>query len=147
MPSTRSSGPSPNEIQEIARQTLASMEQRSQLLSLFHRRRKKLLDALATFRAAVRPVDPQQFTEDQFVIVDSALAQVIDGLETSLANHVKATDTAQCMFLGDSIRELRDARQWIVQGCSPDPSRRPTEEERRKHAEQHAADALTKLFV
>lgn len=140
-------GPSPQELQEIARQTLESIEGRNQLLSFFYRRRKGLFDVVAKCRATVRRVDPQQFTDEQFIEVDEALAGVIDALEQHLAHNVQASDTAQCMFLGDSIQEFRDARSWIVQGYSPDPKKRPSDEERRQQAEEHAATELSKLFA
>lgn len=141
------SDPSPTEIQEIARQTLASIERRHQLLSFFYGRRQNLFDTLARLRATVRRTDPQSFTEEQFAQVDAVLADVINLLEEHLAKNVRASDTAQCMFVGDSIQEFRDARSWIVQGYSPDPRKRPSDAERRQRAEEHAATELSKLFA
>lgn len=140
-------GPSPRELQEVARQTLESIEGRSQLLSFFYRSRKHLFDVVAKCRATVRRADPQQFTDQQFVEVDEALAGVIDALEQHLARNVHASDIAQCMFLGDSIQEFREARSWIVQGYSPDPKKRPSDAERRQQAEERAVTELSKLFA
>lgn len=140
-------GPSSRELQEIARQTLASIEGRNQFLGFFYRRQKHLFDVLAKCRAMVRRTDPQHFTEEQFVEVDELLADIINALEQHLARDVHASDTAQCMFLGDSIQEFRHARSWIVQGYSPDPKKRPSSAERRQQAEEHAATELSKLFA
>lgn len=138
--------PSPQQLQEIARQTLASIAQRRQYLKFFGDPRAALFDAVALFREAVRNVDPSRFSEDQFADVVATLAGVIDRLEKRLTI-AHQNDVAARMVLADSIRDLREAKSWIAQGYSPDPAKRPSEEERRRVAEERAAQTLIKLFA
>jgi len=139
--------PSPTDIREIARQTLESVERGHQRLNIFSSRRNQLFDAVAGFRAVVRQIDPGAYAEDNFESVDRSLADVITVLQNHLTTNVQRSDVAQCMFLGDSIRDLREARYWIKQGYSPDPARRPSDDELRARAKAHAATSLTSLFA
>ena len=143
---SEATAPSLADIQEIARRTLQSIGRRNQLLDIFQNRRQALFELVGIFRPLVRSVDPSELSEDQFATIGTVLTRVIDSLEKHLAMNVRRDDVAQCMFLGDSIRDLREAKRWIAQGYSPDPAKRPTEDERRRNAEAHAAQTLASLF-
>jgi hypothetical protein len=137
--------PSPEDLSEIARQTLHSIGDTNELLDLLRDRTLALLDAVALFRFLVRQIDPQGFTEDDFVSVQETIGGVLAAVERHMTTSVRRDDATQCIYLGDSIRDLREARSWIAQGYSPDPAKRPTEEDMRAMTDACAAEAFAEL--
>ena len=127
------------ELEAIARQALASFESRRSLFGLFQKRSAEYFDAVAALRAFVRKIDPNRFNEEQLSEVGAIISRVVTFLEDYLATHVSHRDVTQRIFLADSIRDLRDARHWIAQRYSPDPTKRPSDDERKRLAAEHAA--------
>jgi hypothetical protein len=122
------------------------MERGNVLQRLFEDRRQNLFDSVARLRFVVRRVDPSGFSEDQFAVVVGALGTVIDNLQKRLAD-MDWRDITTCIFLADSVRELRDAKHWISQGYSPDPDGRPAADVRRRLADERGAATLSNLFA
>ena len=143
---TQGHGPSPEELQELGRRTMASLEARRQWLAFWNRRRAALQNTIQRFVELVNEVDPSGFTENHFVLVDRTLSEMIEALERHLAGNVESHDTAQCQVFGDAIRQLREARHWIVQGCSPDPRKRPTQEGLDHLTRERAQEAFKSLI-
>jgi hypothetical protein len=141
------SDPSSTELEQVAQQTLASFERRRAFWFFQNQQLADWFKAVANFRIFVRKLDPSTFNESDFVEVEATLGRVADFLEKHQTTQVSQDDSTQWVFLGDSIRELRDAKSWILQGYSADPSKRPTDEERRVAAASHAAKTLSKLFA
>jgi hypothetical protein len=130
------------ELEAIARQALASFESRRSLFGLFQKRSAEYFDAVAALRAFVRNIDPNRFNEEHLSEVVEIIGRFVTFLEDYLATHVSHRDVTQRIFLADSIRDLRDARHWIAQRYSPDPAKRPSDDERRRLAAEHAAKSL-----
>jgi hypothetical protein len=130
------------ELEAIARQAFASFESRRSLFGLFQNRSAEYFDAVAALRAFVRKIDPNRFNEEQLSEVGAIISRVVTFLEDYLATRVSHRDVTQRIFLADSIRDLRDARHWIAQRYSPDPAKRPSDEERKRLAAEHAAKSL-----
>ena len=130
------------ELEAIARQALASFESRRSLFGLFAKKSAEYFDAVAALRAFVRKIDPNRFNEEQLSEVVAIIGRVVTFLEDYLATRVSHRDVTQRIFLADSIRDLRDARHWIAQRYSPDPAKRPSDDERRRLAAEHAAKSL-----
>jgi hypothetical protein len=110
------------------------------LFGLFRKRSAEYFDAVATLRAFVRKIDPNRFNEEQLSEVVAIIGRVVTFLEDHLASRVSHRDVTQRIFLADSIRDLRDAKQWITQRYSPDPAKRPSDDERRRLGAEHAAN-------
>jgi hypothetical protein len=130
------------ELEAIARQALASFESRRSLFGLFQQKSPEYFDAVAALRAFVRKIDPNRFNEEQLSEVVAIIGRIVTFLEDYLATRVSQRDVTQRIFLADSIRDLRDARHWIAQQYSPDPAKRPSEDERRRLAAERAAKSL-----
>jgi hypothetical protein len=128
------------ELEAIARQALASFESRRFLFGLFHKRSAEYFDAVAALRAFVRKIDPNRFNDEQLSEVVAIIGRIVTFLEDHLATRVSHRDITQRVFLADSIRDLRDAKHWIAQRYSPDPAKRPSDDERRRLAAEHAAN-------
>ena len=126
------------ELEAIARQALASFESRRSWFGL-QKRSVEYFDAVAGLRAFVRKIDPNRFNDEQLSEVVAIISRVVTFLEDYLATRVSHRDVTQRIFLADSIRDLRDARHWIAQRHSPDPAKRPSDDERRRLAAEHAA--------
>lgn len=112
------------ELEAVARQALASFESRRLFFGLFQQRSTEYFDAVAALRAFVRSIDPNRFNEEQLSDVVAIISRCVTFLEDYLATHVSHRDVRQRIFLADSIRDLRDARQWIAQRSFPDPAKR-----------------------
>src|SRR5262245_51937274 len=130
------------EIEAIARQALASFESRRSLFGLFQKRSAEYFDAVAALRAFVRKIDPNRYNEEQLSEVVVIVGGFVTFLEDYLATRVSHRDVTQRIFLADSIRDLRDARHWIAHRYSPDAAKRPSDDERRRLAAEHAAKSL-----
>jgi|SRR5688572_2300367 len=115
------------ELEAIARQALSSFESRRSLFGLFQKRSAEYFDAVAALRAFVRKIDPNRYDEEQLSEVVAIIGRIVTFLEDYLATRVSHRDVTQRIFLADSIRDLRDARQWIAQRYSPDPANRPSD--------------------
>ena len=126
------------ELEAIARHALASFESRRSLFGLFQKRSAEYFDAVAALRAFVRKIDPNRFNEEQLSEVVAIISRFVTFLEDYLATRVSHRDVTQRIFLADSIRDLRDARHWIAQRFSPDPAKRPSDDERRRLAAEHS---------
>jgi hypothetical protein len=114
----------------MARQALASFESRRVLFGLFQKKSAAYFDAVVALRASVRKIDPHRFNEEQLSEVVTIIGRVVTFLEDYLATRVSHRDVTQRIFLSDSIRDLRDAKHWIAQGYSPEPAKRPSDDER-----------------
>ena len=130
------------ELEAIARQALASFESRRSLFGLFQKRSAEYFDAVAAFRAFVRKIVPNRLNEEQLSEVVAIIGRIVTFLEDYLATRVSHRDVTQRVFLADSIRDLRDARHWIAQRYSPDPAKRPSDDELRRPAGEQATKPL-----
>ena len=130
------------ELEAVARQALVAFESRRSLFGLFAKKSAGYFDAVAALRAFVRKIDPNRFNDEQLSEVVAIIGRVVTFLEDYLATRVSHRDVTQRIFLADSIRDLRDARHWIAQRYSPDPAKRPSDDERRRLAAEHAAKSL-----
>jgi len=110
---------------------------------LWKRSRSTPTATLQEFINLVLATDISAFTEAQFVTAEEILNDVIDGTEKYLTADAHPQDYG---LFAEGIRQLRDARFWIKQGLSPDPTKRPSEDERRRRAEAHAATAWVDLL-
>jgi hypothetical protein len=98
---------------------------------------------LRTLLENVESADPAGYSDDQFDAIDKVLGTVIAALEQHLARHVGQHDTVNCQALGDGIKRLREAKEWIAQGLSPDPAKRPSDEALRALGNESALRALS----
>lgn len=139
--------PTPERLQQVAQQTYEAIRQRGNFLARWLTGHNELDRAIAECVTLSSEVDPSAFSEAAFEEVLSALTRVIDALELYFTKHGNENDVAQCYFLGHALNSLKGSRHWIAQGLSPNPQKRPTDDERRSVAEQHATDRLQGLFA
>ena len=104
--------------------------------------RADVYDAVSGFIQVVNETDISSYTDEQFALATESLNLVIDRIESYLAGHVDSNDTSQCYFLGDAVQRLRYARNWVAQGYSPDPAKRPSEAELTVHMYADAQEAF-----
>jgi hypothetical protein len=122
------SKPSAEDIREYGLHAVAFLREHRRTWFRFWRDpRADLYDALSGFMKVVYETDPSAFTEKQFAVATNALNRMIAALESHLAQHVHPNDTSQCWFLGDTVCRLKDARNWLAQGYSPNPVKRPSD--------------------
>jgi hypothetical protein len=133
-------------LAQVGRATIKAMRQRSLISKFFTDERVELRKSLEELLVEVQRVDPNRWTEDDFVATNDMFKSVIFHLERYQTAHGDG-DLALCSFIGSAVKVLREAQRWIVQGYSPDPAKRPTEAERRRRAEEHAATSLRDLFA
>ena len=142
---THTSVPSAQDLQEIGRQTLVSLEERRRLLMFWRDLSKTMRVAVTRYVQAVYETDPSGFNREQYALADESLNLLIAAIETYLAQHVDCHDISTCQFLGESICQLREAREWIAQGLSPSPPKRPSDAELQKLSDQCAMDVLAAI--
>jgi hypothetical protein len=133
------------EWQEIGRQAAESLGEERRAFLFWKRSRKSVVSSVQSFVDLVYNTDPSNFSEEQFVTAQDILNDVIDRTQKYLTEHVDHGDTAQFSFLGEVIRQLRDARHWIAQGYSPREDRRPPHDQIISAADDCAASALAFL--
>lgn len=137
------------DLHEIGRVTLERLQARHPLLTWFQSRRRALESVESATQRLVgllQLINPERWTEEQFVEVDQQLGEIINELERHFTNNVSQTDTAHCHIMGAAIQSIKDARGWLVQGLSPNPKMRPTDSERRARADAHASSAWAELI-
>lgn len=130
------------ELEAMARTALASFESRRSFFGLFQKSSDDYFEPVTAFRVFVRTIDPSRFNEEQLSDVVAIISRVVTFLEDYLATRVGPKDVRQRIFLYDSSRDLRDAKQWIAQRSSPDPAKRPSDE-RRPLAAEHSPRSPT----
>lgn len=124
------------EWQIIGHETARSLAAQRRWFLLWKASRASATTALQQFIDLVYGTNIEHFSESQFATAEEILNDVIDRTEKYLATDASRGEYA---FLGEGIRQLRDARFWIKQGLSPDASKRPSDDERRQRASDHAA--------
>lgn len=129
-------------VEEIGRQTLEVLSQRRYRFMFWRDPSADIRASLRALMRVVRDLNPTNFSDEQFDTVDRLLDEIATALEMYLARHVSNQDTVNCQALGEGIRDLRDAKEWIAQGLSPDPARRPTDESLRALGNESALRAL-----
>ena len=131
-------------IEQIGQQTLDVLSQRKYRFVFWRRDpHAELRDKLRSLVQTVRAITPAGFTADQFEATDRLLGTILTALEAHFARAVDGRDTVTCQWLNDGINALRDAKEWIAQGLSPDPARRPSDEALRALGNESALRALT----
>jgi len=91
-------------------------------------------------------LEPNRFSEQQFAEVEAVLSELIDALEHYILG-LHSSERALHQSYGRFVREIREAKRWIAEGHSPDPARRPSEQELRERAANHAAVTLRDLLT
>jgi hypothetical protein len=134
--------PTPERVQEVARQTFQALRRRESFLAFWLTDRNDLHRDIAQCVKMVCAVNPAHFSEDDFADLTASLSRVIDALERYFAKHGSGKDVAQCYFLGHSLNSLKDAKRWIAQGLPPDPSKRPSAAEREQLSNAIALEAF-----
>jgi hypothetical protein len=105
-------------VEMVADQTLKGLQEKPRFWTVLRRNPPPFHRSLAELVELASRVDPAAFSEAE-----------------------------ECWFLGNALKSLKDSRHWIVQGLSPDPTKRPTVAERRERAEKHASNQLADLFA
>lgn len=136
---------SPQHVEQIGQQTLAVMNQRPSRLFFWKDPLSDFRAQLRNFVLVVKGVDPSEFSDEQFDAVDRLLTHVVSATERYLAQHIGTRDTVNCQAFGEAIRDLREAKEWIAQGLSPDPARRPSDETLRALGNEAAIRALGRV--
>jgi hypothetical protein len=134
-------------VEMVADQTLKGLQEKPRFWTVLRRNPPPFHRSLAELVELASRVDPAAFSEADFAALDEHLTRVIDALAQYFAKHVSQDEVAECWFLGNALKSLKDSRHWIVQGLSPDPTKRPTVAERRERAEKHASNQLADLFA
>lgn len=136
---------STDEWQTIGHLAAEALSGRQQGARFFWRRRSSASDAIQKFIEVVYDSDVAAFSEERFLEADKILADMLGSIENHLTMHVDHRDRAQFHFMGEAIRQLREARHWIAQGFSPRAERRPSDAEIRGMVDECAVGALRAL--
>lgn len=134
------------ELQEIGRKTAAAVAEQEQTYRLWARSKIQLIDTVQRFVKLVYQTDVSAFREEQFVAADEIIRVVVGSLERYLTAQ-DHRDASHLHLIGEVVLTLRDARGWIVQGLSPDPTKRPSYEDRERMTAAAAERALRALYV
>jgi hypothetical protein len=133
---------SARDLNDLAKSLLATIEQSRS--SVRHADRSGLLcQEITIFETAAAQIDPADFSEDDFELVDNDLSLVVDALRNYVEHKVPSRDKVMCEHFAQSIEKLTSARSWIYQGFSP--AKPPSDEELRRGAEDFMLRALRDL--
>jgi hypothetical protein len=128
--------------QVVSRHTVESIAAQQRKFAFWKRSRERVTATLQEFIDLVYDTDPAHFTEQQFVRAEEMLNDVISTSEQYLTCH--AVDE-EFSFFSEAIRQLREARWWIIQGYSPRPDRRPSKDAMDQIDFNCSADVLRSL--
>ena len=120
---------SPDKIQELGRLAVQSLSSKRSRLFFWRDPRQEFRSRLVSLVTLAQSVDPSAFEPEQFGQVDQVLGEAISKLENYFARFVEPSDAVTCYVTGRAISDLREAREWIAQGLSPERSKRPSKEE------------------
>ncbi len=130
------------DLNDLAKSLLATIEQ-SDLRSATPIAAVYCVKGITNFETAAAQIDPAEFSEDDFELVDNDLSLVIDALRNYVEHKVPSRDKVMCEHFAQSIEKLTSARSWIYQGFSP--AKPPSDEELRRGAEDFMLRALRDL--
>ena len=116
-----SENPTPQHLEAIAQQTLDALQQREHFFRALFSDRNELNREIQTCVEMVCAFDPRSLTEEEIATLVLKLRTLTEALERNFA-HQSGKDVAQCYFLTDAIRRMKEARRWIVQGLPPSPA-------------------------
>lgn len=142
----RSHSPSPEYLAQISQQTLAAFQGYRAVFRFWRNPDRDRQANVQRLLEVLRETDPKDFTEAEFADIGKKLGDVITVLERDFLR-LESTDVARCQLYGQAIQEIKEAKTWIAQGYSPNPTKRPSESQRRTNAERHAANVLGDLFT
>jgi hypothetical protein len=133
------------DLAQVGKATLDALQKRSRASMLADLDAVALRESLSELLVLVQLANPEDWSEDEFAETDEIMGRVIEMLERYQT--LKGDeDLTLCMFIGASVKTLREAHGWLVQGLSPNPQLRPSDDELRELAEARSAAVLRDLF-
>jgi hypothetical protein len=97
----------------------------------FSWRNARFRSAIGGIDAALYALDVERLTEAHLELIQDAVSLVIKAIEihvSSLGSAIR--DTVDREYFGRAMNRLRDAALALEQGLSPDPAKRPSDDER-----------------